>query len=635
MPPTILKDGHGFHALGDDTQTLEDCVKDMDFDPTANDDSEVESLQATLPVHPGHIWAACEGADVRSSLESSSLEWPELLRHQHREVMRRLDYQDNVLRQALVHLQTVPVPYPGMPVAKFMSTSSAPSTRSSAMSPRSKNSSVDVRRPSVTSNNSFTPPAPKLFSTFTQFNLALKDNAESVHAERSRRMFASTRQETSLRSSPLRESCDAACRRIVDSSAFDIFFALVVFTNSVFIGVEVQVGLGGDDQRPLAMQIIQYTYTGLFTLELLLRSIVGGWNYYCGQEWMWTWLDLFIVLSSLWEVIIDIIYIWQDQENKQGFFGMTGLKAFRIVRITRLFKAVRLMRIFRFVRALQTLITSILHTLKSLFWAVVLLGLIVYVFSVLFTQIVNDELLDGNWSFEQKQQALRYFGDLYRTMLSLFMSIAGGVSWEAVLAPLEDVSHLWAMTFVFYISFTYFAVLNVVTGVFCHSAIESAQHDHAAAVQSILEDKEEHVGKVRELFSKFGAASEGGITFAMLQERLGDPAVREYLETLGLDISDAWSFFKLLDMDGGGSVEIEEFLMGCLRLRGAARAIDVSKIIHDQTWLIKNQGKFQTYVEVQMAGIQEEIAGLRRVLKQASASASFTSPSMGAMSTTP
>eukprot|EP00439_Symbiodinium_sp_Y106_P053568 s540_g7.t1 len=177
-------------------------------------------------------------------------------------------------------------------------------------------------------------------------------------------------------------------------------------------------------------------------------------------------------------------------------------------------------------------------------------------------------------------------------------------------------------------------------------------------------DKEKHVGKVRELFSKFGAASEGGITFAMLQERLGDPAVREYLETLGLDISDAWSFFKLLDMDGGGSVEIEEFLMGCLRLRGAARAIDVSKIIHDQrlflhqgtvcadayspcsyplshlgvyhlsvmkrlgkTWLIKNQGKFQTYVEEQMAGIQEEIGGLRRVLKQLSVNGSFASPS--------
>jgi len=28
-------------------------------------------------------------------------------------------------------------------------------------------------------------------------------------------------------------------------------------------------------------------------------------------------------------------------------------------------------------------------------------------------------------------------------------------------------------------------------------------------------------------------------------------------QALGLDVWDAWSFFKLLDEDGGGSVEIE------------------------------------------------------------------------------
>lgn len=31
----------------------------------------------------------------------------------------------------------------------------------------------------------------------------------------------------------------------------------------------------------------------------------------------------------------------------------------------------------------------------------------------------------------------------------------------------------------------------------------------------------------------------------------------------------------------GGSVEIEEFFMGCLRFSGQARAMDVGKIIQD------------------------------------------------------
>eukprot|EP00435_Cladocopium_sp_Y103_P036245 s135_g9.t1 len=58
--------------------------------------------------------------------------------------------------------------------------------------------------------------------------------------------------------------------------------------------------------------------------------------------------------------------------------------------------------------------------------------------------------------------------------------------------------------------------------------------------------------------------------------------VRAFFESLDLDIWDAWSFFKLLDTDGGGMVEVEEFFMGCLRFRGTARAMDVAKIIQDQ-----------------------------------------------------
>ena len=141
--------------------------------------------------------------------------------------------------------------------------------------------------------------------------------------------------------------------------------------------------------------------------------------------------------------------------------------------------------------------------------------------------------------------------------------------------------------------FTYFAVLNVVTAVFCQSAIESAQKDHATVVQNMLDNKESHLQKLRTLFSKMGAEEAGGITFGMFEEKINSQAVREYFETLGLDVWDPWSFFKLLDSDGGGFVEVEEFFLGCLRFSGAAKAMDVGKLIQDQTWLIRSQGRFQ------------------------------------------
>lgn len=176
-------------------------------------------------------------------------------------------------------------------------------------------------------------------------------------------------------------------------------------------------------------------------------------------------LDLFIVLSSWWETAVELLYASSDEGG--GGVGLTGLRTLRIVRITRLVKLARVARILRFVMALRTLTQSIIYTLKSLIWALVLMTLIVYVFGILFVQAVDDHRKDpmSAMSQEEKDAADNYFGNLWLSMLSLFMSITGGVSWEQLLVPLHAVSPFWVFVFLFYVSFTIFAVLNVVTGV--------------------------------------------------------------------------------------------------------------------------------------------------------------------------
>jgi len=145
------------------------------------------------------------------------------------------------------------------------------------------------------------------------------------------------------------------------------------------------------------------------------------------------------------------------------------------------------------------------------------------------------------------------------------------------------------------------------------SAIDSAQNDHANVVHAMLANKEAHVEKIRSLFSQLGAEKTGVITYAMFEEGINSPAVCEYFETLGLDVWDAWSFFKLLDLDRGGSVAIDEFFKGCLRLRGQARGVDVGKLLHDQQWLIKNTGHFQAYMEVKIKQLTEMMSHLSGV----------------------
>eukprot|EP00913_Durusdinium_trenchii_P035950 g33635.t1 len=205
--------------------------------------------------------------------------------------------------------------------------------------------------------------------------------------------------------------------------------ALVVIINSIFIGVEVQMSLDHPEGLPLAVNVIQYSFATFFVLELILRICADGRRFFCGEDWKW--------MTSLWEVFADVLVAFQIE-------GMSGLKALRIMRITRIMKVVRLMRVFRFVMAFRTLIASISDTLKSLFWALMLLAVIIYVFAVLFTQAVNDYVLDTDTPklSPQKQEAVnaaieRYFSSLFDTMLSLFMAIANGVSWHELVEPLR------------------------------------------------------------------------------------------------------------------------------------------------------------------------------------------------------
>eukprot|EP00435_Cladocopium_sp_Y103_P005192 s4394_g1.t1 len=126
----------------------------------------------------------------------------------------------------------------------------------------------------------------------------------------------------------------------------------------------------------------------------------------------------------------------EDASSDSSIIGQVCEEAFRVIRITRIVKAVRLMRIFRFVMALRTLetktmgpvkglewmlITSIMHTLKSLFWAMVLLVLIIYAFAVLLAQVVNDHSIDQGESnplgIDDAAAAERYFGSVQNTML--------------------------------------------------------------------------------------------------------------------------------------------------------------------------------------------------------------------------
>jgi len=566
---------------------------------TTSIDLEPPALQNTKPANPGQLWRP--DAELLSYSENFIVA---LLEQQHRSLVERLDHHEELLRQSLPSSWKKPATAKVKEVEEKLSVSGSEATSSHATS--SVNRSAEEGDKAARSKDK----KPTLFSTWTAHDLLLRKGADEVAASQSQGVSGNH-----VDAGPA-QTKEGFFRRMVMNPWFDPVFSVVVITNSIFIGIDVQLNPSALETSPPQIVAIHYLYTFLFCVELLFRSAGLGREYFCSKDWIWSVLDIFIVVTSLWEVFVDTWYALATDagNNLESFGGLTGLKAFRIVRITRIVKTVRLMRIFRFVLALRTLIHSILHTLKSLFWALVLLFLVVYVFGLIFTQAVNGHVFDEDappMEDSAREDSLYYYGSLVDTMLSLFMSVTDGVSWEKLLKPLTLISPFWSFLYLFYISFTYFAVLNVLTGVFCQSAIESAQNDHATAVQAMMANKEMHLHKIRTLFSQLGDET-GVITFDQFEAKINSAEVREYFETLGLDVWDAWGFFKMLDKDGGGSVEIEEFLKGCLRFRGQAKAIDMGQLLHDQAWLLRHQSRFHTFMEMELQKMKTQITALAK-----------------------
>eukprot|EP00930_Biecheleria_cincta_P001842 TRINITY_DN102933_c0_g1_i1.p1 TRINITY_DN102933_c0_g1~~TRINITY_DN102933_c0_g1_i1.p1 ORF type:complete len:634 (-),score=96.61 TRINITY_DN102933_c0_g1_i1:233-2134(-) len=377
------------------------------------------------------------------------------------------------------------------------------------------------------------------------------------------------------------------CRFLLRRPEFNVFVALMIFINVILIGVEVEFTATVPDSEFLAVFTwANICFTVFFVIELIIRLIgLGPYEFFCGADRFWSILDTLLVALSL----IEGMFLMMESSG----FESSQFRAFRIMRVARTVRGIRVVRVVRVASSLRTLLFSIVNTLKSLMWTLVLLCLIFYGFGVVLTQVVVD--------FCKEEQGLSsgtpghsevptcgsaglaiHWSSLAKSMFTLFKSISNGISWHDAVTPLAEVDEMAVVFFLVFLTFTYFAVLNVVTGVFCQSAIEAASFDKDIAIQAQLQQREEYLKQFRLIFKELDQDDSDQVTQDELESKFReDPRLLAYFDSLGINAADAWTLFKLLDIDYSGCIDIDEFAAGCLNLRGPAKAVQIAKMSYE------------------------------------------------------
>lgn len=360
----------------------------------------------------------------------------------------------------------------------------------------------------------------------------------------------------------------------IHGGTVNLVCSVVIILNAMFIGwsatKQLECRINGKEPPMDFIFALELAFSIFFLVELILRIAIERLLFLLGSEWRWNLFDAVLVSLSILDFSMSIGATANVDAN---------LTQSRMVRLVRFFRLARISRVVRHFGKLRLVLFAILESMSNLLGCFVVIGLTQYVFAVLFMSSTTDYYEPGRTNPEHLESLKNYYGGFRRTMLTLFMVISGGLDWAVASAPLEAVGDGMLVVFIFFVFVMQFGVLNVVVGTFVATAGEIANKDRETLVKFELAQWDLCTHRIREFFYAADTDKSGTLSWEEFRTYLKDRHVKAYFQTMELDVSQAHKLFELLDQNGDNSVTIDEFLDGCLRLKGQAKSIDLNLLI--------------------------------------------------------
>lgn len=398
-------------------------------------------------------------------------------------------------------------------------------------------------------------------------------------------------------------------RTVVDSAFVTHGLLLLVFVHSILLGFEIDWFADSLPHEPTPewFSIANLVIVSIFVLELLLRFLRAGCSgFWCGMDNAWNVFDGCIVTLCVADVIVDYWSKSLTASTASEEFG-----TWRAIRFIRAVKIVRIVRVFRYAVSLRILAVSIMATMSSLLWTLALLVIIFYAFSLILTQQVAEHCrfipVDSAGQSQCSGDLLLYWGSVEESGLTLFMAVAQGIDWQVALKPLWGVSYFSVGALLMFVSITILLILNVVTGVFCNTAMESASRDKEVAARNLAATRTFQAKQLKEVFQQMDNLDLNAISIEDLDIAMESTELQHFLESMGISTNDIWTLFLLLDVEEKGVIEIDAFVQGCIGMYGTARSMQMAKVSYENTLLRHALAEFKEDVAQEFARLRELI----------------------------
>eukprot|EP00933_Yihiella_yeosuensis_P055927 TRINITY_DN5489_c1_g2_i1.p1 TRINITY_DN5489_c1_g2~~TRINITY_DN5489_c1_g2_i1.p1 ORF type:complete len:590 (-),score=122.10 TRINITY_DN5489_c1_g2_i1:275-2044(-) len=396
------------------------------------------------------------------------------------------------------------------------------------------------------------------------------DHIDAIVTKHALMCDADSDEEEALREDYGEAEDDRVKKPIVDHPWFNALGGAIVFGNAITIGLETnnlaESASKGIDASTSGWYVIELMFCIVFLLELLLRIYYHRLAYFTSPIGRtWNLVDAAIVVVSVVDTMILVP------------LGVGGtLQVVSLLRFVRLMRLARLVRLLKLFKELWLMVSGLLQSLKTLGWMCLVSFLLLFASGIVLTTMVgqNDEVYDpyyveSGWDHEL------YFATVFRSTFTMFQIMTLDQWNETVVRHVATKQPELIIFFLIFVSIAGFGLLSIVVGVVVENTLRTAESDANKEKQKLERDRKHIFSQLQEIFELADADGSGTLTVDEVELAVQKPEIYNKLKMIDFPVDDPASIFALLDYDESGELTTDEFISGCIRMKGGAKSKDL------------------------------------------------------------
>jgi len=339
------------------------------------------------------------------------------------------------------------------------------------------------------------------------------------------------------------------------------------------------------------LNVTLYSILALYVIEIMIQFYVSRMDLF---QHHWALFDLAIVTSDIVCEITSMI------------FGRVRILA--VLRVFRFLRFVRILRLFLVSRELYMIVHGLLSTFKAIFWASIICGCVLTMWSIVAVEMlnpINAEIAESGL-YSTCERCEHAFSSVLRGDLTFVQQILAGDSWGETSVPIIEREPWTAFILIAVLTTVQFGLLNLIIAVIVDRAIEAREEDVEHKLREKESDLQQAMNELRGLCVQMDSDNSGNLTIDELQrgyDRI--QSFRDMLRVMDIDKSEMATVLEIMDIDGSGEVSYEEFVSELHKMK--------TQESHTLLVLIRHQvDQIRKANEEQMALLKNDLLNMSR-----------------------